>query len=327
LGTVPSYADLPATGTDVGDAWILADEPDTMAVWTEAGTWDRLQAAQGEQGDPGPQGPQGEQGVQGIQGPAGADGADGADGATGPEGPQGPQGPQGVPGADGADGADGVGVPVGGTTGQALTKASSADHDTVWATIEGGGGGLPRPPTGRTIGANKWTVTPRGANYGNSWQATEAKLIVYPMWLPGGTLTALGVDVATAGSTGAVVRAGIWEDSNGAPGALVADGGTASAETTGGKELSISETITSGYYWLGAVNQGSATTRAVLRTIQTINVVMGSYAQLSPNTSHYGGPTRNSVTGALPDPFGTENNTEQTAFVVFVKYDANGGTP
>jgi hypothetical protein len=56
-------------------------------------------------------------------------------------------------------------------------------------------------------------------------------------------------------------------------------------------------------------------------------VVMGSYSTLSPNTSHYGAPMLLNVTGALPDPFGTENLTEQTAFVVFVKYDANGGTP
>jgi len=44
-------------------------------------------------------------------------------GATGPEGP---------PGKDGTDGADGAGVPPGGTTGQVLAKASSADDDTAW---------------------------------------------------------------------------------------------------------------------------------------------------------------------------------------------------
>jgi hypothetical protein len=39
----------------------------------------------------------------------------------------------GPAGADGADGADGVGVPVGGTTGQRLAKASNADFDTEWS--------------------------------------------------------------------------------------------------------------------------------------------------------------------------------------------------
>jgi microcystin-dependent protein len=101
---------------------------------------------QGPQGDPGPQGPKGDTGdagpagAQGPQGLTGADGAAGATGSTGPQGPAGPQGdpgiqgPQGNPGADGAAGAAGVGVPVGGTQGQVLRKASNADHDTEWAT-------------------------------------------------------------------------------------------------------------------------------------------------------------------------------------------------
>jgi hypothetical protein len=41
----------------------------------------------------------------------------------------------GATGADGADGADGVGVPVGGTTGQALIKSSNTDYATEWGTV------------------------------------------------------------------------------------------------------------------------------------------------------------------------------------------------
>lgn len=68
--------------------------------------------------------------IQAMAGPAGADGANGTDGADG---------------ADGANGAPGVGVPVGGTTGQILEKASNTDHDTQWADPPvGGGGGLPQ---------------------------------------------------------------------------------------------------------------------------------------------------------------------------------------
>lgn len=49
-------------------------------------------------------------------------------------------GADGVDGTDGTDGADGVGVPVGGTTGQALVKASDDDFDTEWGDAVGGGG-------------------------------------------------------------------------------------------------------------------------------------------------------------------------------------------
>lgn len=53
-----------------------------------------------------------------IVGPAGATGATGSTGAAGPTGPA---------------GADGVGVPVGGSTGQVLTKNSGTNYDTTWA--------------------------------------------------------------------------------------------------------------------------------------------------------------------------------------------------
>jgi hypothetical protein len=61
-------------------------------------------------------------------GPTGPTGATGATGDTGPQGPA------------GADGTDGVGVPVGGTTGQVLAKASADDYDTEWVDQSGGGG-------------------------------------------------------------------------------------------------------------------------------------------------------------------------------------------
>ena len=115
------------------------------------------QGPQGPQGDTGPAGSDGEQGIQGIQGETGADGPQGVpgdDGASayeiavvngfigtelqwlaslvGPQGEQGAAGQDGIDGTDGADGANGIGVPVGGATGQVLSKASGADYDTAW---------------------------------------------------------------------------------------------------------------------------------------------------------------------------------------------------
>lgn len=87
-------------------------------------------------------------GPTGAAGPAGATGATGAAGATGPKGDKGDTGdagPQGDPGATGPKGdqgdpgADGEGVPVGGTTGQVLAKATNADFDTEWVAQTGGG--------------------------------------------------------------------------------------------------------------------------------------------------------------------------------------------
>lgn len=47
---------------------------------------------------------------------------------------------QGADGSDGADGADGQGVPVGGSAGEVLAKASGTDYDTEWVAPSGGGG-------------------------------------------------------------------------------------------------------------------------------------------------------------------------------------------
>ena len=47
-------------------------------------------------------------------------------GTPGPQGPAGPAGAQGIPG---------VGVPVGGLTGQFLSKASNSSYDTAWTTL------------------------------------------------------------------------------------------------------------------------------------------------------------------------------------------------
>ena len=57
-------------------------------------------------------------------------GPQGATGATGPAGPA------GADGTDGVDGADGQGVPLGGTTGQVLSKTSEVDYDTGWTTLD-----------------------------------------------------------------------------------------------------------------------------------------------------------------------------------------------
>ena len=49
-------------------------------------------------------------------------------------------GAPGIDGADGADGSDGIGIPVGGTEGQALVKSSATDYAVEWGSVAGGGG-------------------------------------------------------------------------------------------------------------------------------------------------------------------------------------------
>ena len=80
----------------------------------------------GDKGDIGTTGPQGPQGPQGEKGETGTTGATGPQGETGLQGLQGPAGPIGP------QGTQGVGVPVGGTAGQVLTKVDGTDYNTEW---------------------------------------------------------------------------------------------------------------------------------------------------------------------------------------------------
>lgn len=66
----------------------------------------------------------------GAPGPTGATGSTGATGATGATGSTGAQGPAGQ------------GVPVGGTEGQVLAKASATNYDTEWVDAAAGGGAV-----------------------------------------------------------------------------------------------------------------------------------------------------------------------------------------
>ena len=86
-------------------------------------------------GSPGVTGPTG-QGITGSTGPIGPTGVTGFRGATG-AGITGSTGPTGVTGPKGDTG---VGVPIGGSSGQVLTKNSATNYDTIWATPSAGGG-------------------------------------------------------------------------------------------------------------------------------------------------------------------------------------------
>lgn len=69
-------------------------------------------------------------------------GAEEFTGPTGPAGPAGPPGPAGVSTVPGPTGPTGPStLPVGGATGQVLTKLSGSNFDAGWTTVSGGGGG------------------------------------------------------------------------------------------------------------------------------------------------------------------------------------------
>lgn len=123
LGSLDDPADLPTTGEEAGDAYLIDGD---LWVWDGTG-WDNVGTIQGP---PGPEGPTGADGreielrttdthvqwrylgedpwldlvpledITGPQGDPGPEGTPGPAGAQGETGPEGPEGPQGEPGLD-----------------------------------------------------------------------------------------------------------------------------------------------------------------------------------------------------------------------------------
>ena len=146
-GEVPTSANLPPTGNTQGDAYIVQAD-DSLWIWDGAG-W---VTGGSIQGPPGPTGPTGATGATGAQGATGTQGPQGIPGSTGAAGATGPTGAQGVAGPQGPTGPAGIGVPVGGTDNQVLTKTGPGDYDTAWETPAAGGAvGDFLPLTGGTL--------------------------------------------------------------------------------------------------------------------------------------------------------------------------------
>lgn len=149
---------------------------------------DVMDGEKGDKGDTGAQGPQGEQGPKGDTG------------AQGPEGPQGPKGDKGDKGDQGP-----AGVPLGGTTGQVLTKKSDEDGDADWEDPAGGGS---------LINSITAAVAVGGIEVGDEYAAGTAiedilsdmlEPTLYPSFTaPSATLSATGTRLLETGATASV---------------------------------------------------------------------------------------------------------------------------
>jgi hypothetical protein len=116
----------------------------------------------------------------------------------------------------GADGADGIGVPVGGTTGQALIKSSNTDYATEWGTVASSPGG-----SDTQVQFNDGGVF--GGDAGLTFNKTSKTIT-----LGGGTVTTSSpvIDAAQTWNDGAVAFTGLKAnvtDTASAAGSLLMD--------------------------------------------------------------------------------------------------------
>lgn len=117
------------------------------------------------------------------------------------------------------------------------------------------------------------------ATYKDSWYCTpllvtastianaDGIVSFVPVWFPKGfTVTKLGVQVTSGGTSGSVMRFGIYDDVKGTPTNLIIDAGTVDTTGTGFKEVTLSQAIPStGWYYLVVVPQGAAGTPPTIR--------------------------------------------------------------
>ena len=254
------------------------------------------QGPKGETGNTGPQGPKGDTGATGAKGDTGATGAQGPKGdtgdtgATGPKGDTGDTGPQGPKGDTGATGATGATGPEGGTTtlttkGDLLTRSSSAvDRLAVGAT----NGHVLTVDSSETLGM-KWAAQTGGSSingmgyvsnrYYGAWAtatvtATLTSGITYysPFYISeDATFDRISIRTASTFSGTSTVRLGIYNHNAGFPDTVNLDAGTVSCTAASTVyEITISKTLTKGWYWLAANTQTAATTNSFTSIGNTI---------------------------------------------------------
>lgn len=319
-----------------------------------------LFVAEGAPGPQGPAGVDGAQGPAGIAGADGADGADGVSatvdvgttitgapgtmasvsgtgtplarilnftiprgntGAQGPAGPAGADGIDGTNGADGADGADGVGVPVGGSTGQVLAKASATNYDTAWVDQTGGGGGATLDAQGLICYPLVLRKTAQSLLYATSISGptsvgptavtvTFERMLLYPVYVAEDSDLALpnGAYYLSAGtSASAYTRFGIYAHNAATmePGTKLYESLTSTTHTTTGVKtfaFSPQPTLARGIYWLAFAYQGASVTTSIMGFNNVNCPMVGAGAKNNANNFNVSraGYFQDSVSGTLP---------------------------
>lgn len=132
------------------------------------------------------------------------------------------------------------------------------------------------------------------------------------------TFDRITVNCTTADAGGGVIRLGVYHAQlDGTPGDLVFDAGTVSLTTTGQKDITISQTLAPGAYWLAAVCEGIVTTNPAFARPSIFGADSGVnplLANTNNNTYKAFLRTADITPGSLPTPFGAGSWTGAGTF-------------
>lgn len=131
----------------------------------------------------------------------------------------------------------------------------------------------------------------------------------------------IGLNITSAGTAGRVVRVGMYNDSNGAPGSLLFDGGTVAIDSTGTKEATISETLTPGWYWFASVHNEDTTLVAARGFTSNVENITGSDSSIESGTQirAWVGGSGVDPTSALPSTAPTIGVSTNAPPIVWVR--------
>ena len=287
----------------------------------------------------GVQGPAGTNGTNGTNGATGATGATGAQGIQGIQGIQGVKGDTGATGAKGDTGATGASGVV--TVNAPLTDAGtpSAANLSVSAGSTSAAGVLQLTDsvasTSTTTAATPNAVKTSydlaviknpivkmisGAYYKTPHLSTATVTVnnnrVYytPIYIPETTsLDRIAIRTTATFLGSATVRLGIFNNTSGQPSTVVLDAGTVTATAASTVyEITISQSLSTGFYWLAMCQQGTAPSNPDYNGNSSAgnasNALIGA-ASASPNGNIIVGFIQSSVTGAFSTATSLSNAT------------------
>lgn len=141
-----------------------------------------------------------------------------------------------------------------------------------------------------------------------------------------GTTAVLTIAATGSGSggslviSGCVIRLGIYADNgSGFPGALVIDAGTIDGHSATVQEITISQALSAGTYWFGAVVQGVTTTQPTMRTGTPAFAPISSSTIPATNAIYFGYAAGGTVNNGLPNPFNSPSPSGTGGVRGFIK--------
>lgn len=183
-------------------------------------------------------------------------------------------------------------------TGITLTTNAATDTITITSSVTAAPSFKPGMSTGRYY-SYPFVATTAGNTY------TADRLYGMPIFI-GTSVTLTKIGLATTTGNAGNARLGIYNmGTDGLPSTLLLDAGTVTTTAIAEKEITISQAVTAGWYYLGVVFDagGAASNTRGISTANNGSFVLGGSTAANIGTSF--GPYVGLTYGALPTPFGT----------------------